>query len=336
MNIFFTLSFSLLLSFISSVEAKDNTSLSNQQLRQLFIVSDPSSVTQDKEYGGVILFKDYFIQMTNACLFKKQFPHVSVFTDQEGGNIVRLNDNPPPSAKIARTMKKEDFIRQVKLSAQSLKKACVDVNLAPMVEMNLKDDRSYGEDKDDVIKIASWFAKAMNQEGIATINKHFPFGGYGCQPLKNLNHLGLSLKKNSEAYTCHVNPHDSFYQDAHVFIDVPSDGIMVSQGIYQEFSPWPSLLEPKVGEWLRNQLHYQGIIISDSLWEIEASPTTIIRALQTVDWVMVGYTSSVEEALPFIQQALKKGILKKDDLLLKIKKIEAFKKKYYFNKDKAL
>lgn len=320
------LCFSLLNYPVAAKEARKYTDpFSDSDLRQLFIITGTTGLLKGVEYGGLVLFKQDFQRLNNsACSLKKEFPHTTLFTDQEGGEVVRLSINPPPDPKKAYTMTLEQFKQAVSSSAKSLKNACIDANLAPVVEIN-HSDRSYGNNYQAILDYSSVFSRSMNQAGVFTVIKHFPGSQENCHPLTNLSKLGLTLKKNSEATICRINDEEDLKKQLDLFTQVPSQAIMIGQNIYSNISPYPAFLEPKYRQWIVNDLHYNKVIISDALWEINAEPNTIIMALKTVDWVMVGYSRSVEEALPLIHQAIREGILSTKEIQDKLNKIQTFK-----------
>lgn len=306
-------------------KVKNLDAFSDSDLRQLFIITGTTGLLKGVQYGGLVLFKQDFQRLNNsACSLKKEFPQTTLFTDQEGGQVIRLSINPPPDPKKANAMTLQQFKQAVYISAKSLKNACVDANLAPVIEMN-HSDRSYGKNYQTIVNYSSAFSHSMNQAGILTVVKHFPGVQENCQPLKSLSKLGLTLKENSEATICRINDQEDFKKQLNLFTQIPSQALMIGQNIYSNISPYPAFLEPEYRQWIINDLHYKNVIISDALWEINAEPKTIIMALKTVDWVMVGYSRSVEDALPFIHQAIREGILPAKEIQNKLNKIQAFK-----------
>ena len=80
-----------------------------------------------------------------------------------------------------------------------------------------------------------------------------------------------------------------------------------------------------IHDFARGDIGYKGLLISDALWEIEASPKAVVMALKVVDWVMVGYAADVEAAIPYIREALKRGLITESELQAKLRRIAAFK-----------
>lgn len=317
----------LFILFNINVSAQTIEDISNENLRKLFIISGHNGIPQGVEYGGMVLFKQNLAQV-NACDIKKYYPNTLLYVDQEGGNIRRFEQYNLPSPKEAvKNNNMSQYNELLKKTAQGLKNNCIDVNLAPYVELKDENDRSYGSNYKKTKEYSTMFVNTMNQYGIKSVLKHFPGEADQCKSVNDLSHLGLKIKKNSEVYICNIRDKKEFNKNVEMFIDVPSDAIMIGQGIYKEISQYPALLEPKMREWLVNKLKYKNPIISDALWEIEATPQTIIRALKTVDFVMVGMPKTVEDSLPYIKEAIKKGELKKEDIEHKLVLFNTFQGK---------
>lgn len=310
---------SLVMGFTSTAKAE----ISDSDLRKLFIISGvwPEQIS-GVEYGGIVLFKSYFDTNKTACDLKKLHPKMTIFVDQEGGSVVRIPEAAPPSPTQARKMSETSFFAGVKQSAKRLKALCVDVNLAPMVEMSQGDSRSYGPTEQDVVARATLFSRAMQSEGIKTVLKHFPGWHDDCVSLTELNSIKLKVKPGSEAIRCRIGKNlDQFTKSVSVFKQVPADAWMIGNNIYEELGPYPSSMNPAVQELVRDKLSYKGLVISDSLWEIEAGPKAIVMALKVNDWIMVGFPTQVEAAIPVIRGAIKTGLLSEAELKEKLMRI---------------
>lgn len=310
--------------FITLIHPLIRAEISDNQLRQLFIVTNLDRSKPLLEYGGIVLFSEYFKTMGNACMLKKQYPNMTVFTDQEGGTVVRLPRHPPPAPNKAITLGIKPFKAAVKLAAKELKGACVDVNLAPVVQVGGDIERIYSRNPKEVLQYGTAFAESMHQEGIKTVNKHFPGSGDSCESLQFL--AGFTVKRGTEAYRCKIIEQEKFITGTKLFTQIPSHAWMVSQNIYEGYGNLPAFMNPTITNIARQNLGYRGLLISDALWEIEATPKAIIQALKAVDWIMVGWSHDVEKALSLIRLEINKGTIKEEHLLDKLERVKSFKK----------
>ena len=299
--------------------------ITDAELRKLFIVT--SDHPTEHQYGGIVFFKGYFQRNKTACAYKRLHPETTVFVDQEGGTVVRLPHAAPPSPAQARGMAASDFQKAVRDSAKKLKAACIDANLAPVAEVSNDQARSYGGVPEEVVPIAKSFSEAMQAEGIKTVLKHFPGWNEHCKPLTQLDSIKLKVRPNTEAQQCSVRESEryQFQMKAQTFNRVPANAWMVGNNIIAELGPYPSNMNPVVHDLMRNHLGYKGLVISDALWEIEASPKAVLMALKVVDWVMIGMSSEAENAIPFIKEGIKAGLFTEEELRAKFARIDAFK-----------
>lgn len=316
----------LILSLLSC-NALAQTTITDNELRKLFIITGTSAVSTDKVYGGVVLFKSFFEIYGNACAFKKHYSDITVFVDEEGGTVVRIPSANTPSPVQAKTMNSADLYSGVQNSGRKLKELCIDVNLAPFVEANKYTSRSYSANTKEVIEKATVFSNAMQSVGVKTVLKHFPGWNENCRAEYQLEALKLTLRPNSEVLTCSLpeSGKASFEQKIGVFKSVPANAIMVANTVIPELSEYPTTMNPKIRELLKTDLGYKNVLISDALWEIQASPKAVLKALKVVDWVMVGEAEDAENAIPAIRQAIEEGTFTEEELREKIRLIDEFK-----------
>lgn len=316
----------LILGFLTC-NALAQTPITDDELRKLFIIVGTSTISTVNNYGGAVLYKSFFEIYGNACSFKNFYKNTSVFIDQEGGSVVRISSANTPSPLQAKSLSSDEFYKSVESSAQKIKQHCVDVNLAPFVESSKYTSRSYGPDTRTVIDKATLFSTAMQANGVKTVLKHFPAWNENCKSMYELDSLKIKLRKNSEILSCSLpdSSKDIFAQKISAFKSVPSNAIMVSNIVIPELSEYPSTMNPKMRELIRNDLGYKKVIISDALWEIEPSPKTVLKVLKVVDWVMIGESEDAEKAIPEIRKAMENGEFTESEIREKIRLIDEFK-----------
>ena len=224
--------------------------------------------------GGVIFFtkniisKEQFIK--NTDYIKKNsliYPFLSI--DQEGGRVERTenihNGKKYLSAKFAAQKGIEFLKKQTEELCDELSEYEINMNFAPVLDTNTNPnnpiigERAYGDNPDDVIKNTSIVIDIHNSKGIIPVGKHFP--GHGDtsvdshieMPVVNLSKLDFEQN--------HLRPFKSA-------IDNGLDFIMVSHVYYSCYdrNPIPaSLSENILTKLLRNELNFEGIILSDDM-----------------------------------------------------------------------
>jgi beta-N-acetylhexosaminidase len=316
----------IILAFLTC-NALAQTPLTDNELRKLFIIVGYSAISTVNNYGGVVLYKSFFDIYGNACSLKKFYKNTSIFIDQEGGSVVRISSANTPSPLQSKSLSSNDFYKNVESSAQIIKQHCVDGNLAPFVESSKYTNRSYGPDTKTVIDKASLFSTAMQSQGVKTVLKHFPAWNENCKSMYELDSLNIKLRPNSEILSCSFpgGSKELFAQKISAFKSVPSNAIMVSNIVVPELSEYPSTMNPKMRDIIRNDLGYKKVIVSDALWEIEPSPRVVLKVLKVVDWVMIGEAEDAEKAIPEIRKAIENGTFTESEMREKIKLIDEFK-----------
>ena len=202
-----------------------------------------------------------------ACIQNNLGPPL-IAIDQEGGSVTRLL--PPftqfPDARVlAESENPEnalcDFAR---VCSRELRDIGVNYNLAPVLDVcdagkeYFMEKRSLGGDPEVVGKLGTHVIREMQAKGIAACAKHFP--GLGAAVVDP--HLELP-------YVAKTEP-DIRIQDILPFQQAVAAGvasIMTSHTIYHHLDPGnPATLSRKIlTDLLRNELGYDGVIITDDL-----------------------------------------------------------------------
>jgi beta-N-acetylhexosaminidase len=251
--------------------------------------SDPIRTAIAKgELGGVILFdRDTLTGTTGRNISSPQQlvaltgalraaalgggvgPELLIAVDQEGGRVARLNpsDGYPATesqALIGATNDVAHATDVATLTAITLIGAGIDMNLAPVVDLNLNPanpaigalDRSYSADPEVVIAMATATIDALRGAGIRTVIKHFPGEG---SATGNTDHGVVDVTASWS--DVELRP----FRDL-VTADLPA-GVMVGHIVNGQLDPGipASLSKPTVTGLLRGQLGWRGVVVSDDL-----------------------------------------------------------------------
>lgn len=279
----------------SSISANDSTptySLEEDMAQMLLVgfrgttLSSSNHIVRDiRDYkiGGVILF-EYDApsgrhernihgtkQLQTLCKALQELREEPLFIgiDQEGGKVCRLKSKAGfPSIISAQRMGEggEDSVRFYALrTATMLKSMGINLNFAPCVDVNVNPDcpiigkleRSFSGDETEVARYAKLWIQVCDSIGVMSCPKHFP--GHGSS--RGDSHLGLvdvsRWWQSKELY-----PYQQLIADSAVRM------IMTTHVINRQLDPsgLPATLSKKVlTSWLRDSLHYQGLIITDDM-----------------------------------------------------------------------
>jgi beta-N-acetylhexosaminidase len=189
--------------------------------------------------------------------------HEGGFVHRFGPGITRL-----PAAAYWRELAEKDGIETALAaleeaafkSGAEIRDLGVTVNLAPVAEtLNAEnraflDDRSFGEDPLFVEAAAAAFIRGMERAGIICTVKHFP-GNTGSDP----HNAAQTLNGDIEALSEMVKPFSALVKNHHI------PAIMVSHVLVPalDANRIASLSPDIMGKWLREELGFDGIILSD-------------------------------------------------------------------------
>lgn len=246
-----------------------------EKLYQMFILGtgEYCDYALQQGLGGVIFFtKD----IESANQFKKLTEHIKsvakippfLSIDQEGGRVERTENihggKKYLSAKFA-FEKGEDFLSvQTEQIAQELKSYGINLNFAPCIDTNTNPnnpiigERAFSSNPDDVIKAEKIVSNIYRQNGIIPCAKHYPgHGDANADSHLTLPKIDLPLKKMEQT---HIKPFKSSIENA---IEMVMAAHLHCTCF--EKNAIPTSLSKNALNYLRKNLNFNGIIISDDM-----------------------------------------------------------------------
>jgi beta-N-acetylhexosaminidase len=186
-----------------------------------------------------------------------------VMTDQEGGEVVRV-EGPPDASAREMGERGAGFSRaQGRATAASLRELGVNVDLAPVLDVARSGgviadtDRGFGETAARVTRTAVPFAEGLQAGGVAATAKHFPGLGAAAENT-DFEPQRIDLDKEE------LRGIDEFPYRAYV----RSGGklVMLSTATYRGLSIAPAAFSRAIAtDELRHKLGFRGVSITDSL-----------------------------------------------------------------------
>ncbi len=186
-----------------------------------------------------------------------------VMTDQEGGEVKRV-EGPPEASAATMGAAGAGFARREGLAtAVSLRRLGVNVDLAPVLDVArpggviAATERGFGTTPGQVAATAVSFATGLQDGGLAATAKHFPGLGAATENT-DFEAQRLALSK-AELRGIDQAPYRAY-------IDAGGKLVMLSTAIYPAFGNRPAAFERRIvtGE-LRRRLGFRGVTITDSL-----------------------------------------------------------------------
>src|SRR5881396_3751704 len=191
-----------------------------------------------------------------------------VATDHEGGRIVMLGRGVTifPDNLAVGTAGEETFAyKQGLLEARELRRLGIDLNLGPCLDVLTDRDspnsgrRSYGKGPKLVARYGVARLRGMTEGGLSACPKHFP--GKGHSPLDAHLKLPTITSDWDEMHAVHLVP---FFEAIAAGVEC----VMTSHPVYPRLDPSgvPATFSRRiVDEYLRGEVGFRGVIVSDDL-----------------------------------------------------------------------
>ncbi|MBI2027322.1 MAG: beta-N-acetylhexosaminidase [Deltaproteobacteria bacterium] len=251
-----------------------------------------------------------------------------ITTDQEGGDIVRIREEKyriPSAMAMGVAEKKELVERAAYYLGYHMRSLGFNLNLAPVLDINEKKldnvmgNRSFGSTAQTVGRLGRSYIKGLQKAGLSAAAKHFPGHGNALgDSHKGISRIPYSFDKVKQF---DVIP----FQDA---IKQEVDVIMTAHITLKDDTLPVSLSEKYLNQYLRTELGFEGIILSDDmemnavLKEFGLQNAIIQSFLAGTDMMMVaGKKKNQKAAFNAIVHALNKGVISEERLNQSVRRI---------------
>lgn len=251
-----------------------------EKIGQLFMVSfngeeaneEAQILIQQAHIGGVIYYSwanglhntQQISTLSSSLQALAQIP-LLIAIDQEGGRVERLKNGFTTSIgnlALANLGNEDAVQNECFIRGKELLSVGINLNLAPVVDINSNPNnpiigsRSFGNRPETVVQFANKALEGYRQSQILTCLKHFP--GHGDVDIDSHLDLPILHKTKNELDQCELIP----------FIQLASktDLIMTAHLKIPSIDPdLPSTFSSKIISILRNEIQFNGVIITDSL-----------------------------------------------------------------------
>ena len=230
------------------------------------------SLAREFSLGGVILFARNIVEPEQvaelafgAARLVPELP-AWVSVDQEGGRVARLKapfTEWPPMATLGRSGDVALAERFARALAAELKAVGITLDYAPVLDVHTNPknpvigDRALAESADQVGRLGAAIIRALQGEGVAACGKHFP--GHG--DTSTDSHLELPLVEHPPDRLREVE-----FAPFRAAIEAQVATIMTAHVLVPSLDEdAPATLSPRIVGMLREELGYQGVILSDDL-----------------------------------------------------------------------
>lgn len=312
-----------------------------EKVGQLFLARVPEENQiqdiQDYHLGGYLLFDRDMAGQGQADLKKTIAAYQAASTtplliasDEEGGTVTRLSYNKivTPAFESPQSLYAaggwDAIVADVDRKAAIFKELGIQAGMFPDADVATDEnafiyDRTIGLDAAGTSEYVTKVVTEAKKEKIAATLKHFP--GYG---------------NNSDSHTEIVTDNRSLeelentdYKPFEAGIAAGADSILVSHNIINAIdSSQPASISLAVHEVLREQLHFEGVIMTDDmdmagLADFTSQEEAGLKALQAGNDLIL--SSSYSQQIPYILQAIEKGEYSEEQLNQSVERILKWK-----------
>ena len=302
-----------------------------EKVGQLFFARCPSmhaaALASEYHLGGYILFGRDFQDRTRAEVTADIAAYqraadlpLLIGVDEEGGTVVRVSSNPelaphrfqsPQELALSSSGQGDIFAEDAREKSGLLLGLGINVNFAPVADVSTDPadfihDRTLGRDAQATAGYVASVVGAMEESRIGSVLKHFP--GYGDN---EDTHTGIAVDQRS---------YDSFetsdFLPFEAGISAGADAVLVSHNIVTCMdSQLPASLSPEVHRVLREELGFNGVVLTDDLAmdaidQYAEDGSAAVLALQAGNDMVL--TTDFTQQIPQVLQALADGSLSQE------------------------
>lgn len=257
-------------------------------------------------------------------------------SDDEGGEVQRVTDGEKSQRYYGKKAEEdglesaqEELISDYKERAQTILESGINMNLAPVADLSSDNsymgqyERSFGPDFDITSSLLEKAVQVYEEKGLISCLKHFP--GYG-----NGQNTHEPQQYHLTANKSRVNRYIDVFKKG---IEAGAPAILRSHLYYDAIdSENPAILSKEVGNIIRNDLNFDGVVITDALNMQTITKYYTDVAELAVKCVEAGndmlMTDKVDESIQAIKQAVNSGRIDEATIDESVRRILTMKFEY--------
>lgn len=272
---------------MSEKEAKD-------LIRQKFIISSYDTYYPN-QYGAYLIPKN---EMFKGVCSNKRNKQNLYLVDHEGGQVRRIPST-TLSAKDSMNISMQAYSKMWRDDLNWIQMNCLDVTLGPTVDVALN-SRSYSKDLSFNFKIVDQLIKeSYSKFKVKYTIKHFPGTYEKCDqpdPKREQQICNLDMKEINSGWGNYLR-------------NTPPPSLMVSHNYYKtkQDEKTPAFMDEDILKYLRDDVKYNGVLITDALWELEKPVDTkdLIIMFKYNDLIMMLSHEKIEQSINVLYKVSK-------------------------------
>ena len=226
--------------------------------------------------GGVILFSRNFasVEQVRALIddiHRLREPRLLIAVDQEGGRVQRFREGftrLPAVRRLGEVYDRDprlarEYARSTGwLMASELRAVGVDISFAPVLDLDcgvsaVIGDRAFHSDPEAIADIAHAYMIGMRDADMEATGKHYP--GHGSVEADSHIDLPVDERRFEDIRAEDLLPFERM-------IHFGMAAVMAAHVVYPALDPTPAGFSRRwIGEILRGELNFQGVVFSDDL-----------------------------------------------------------------------
>lgn len=304
---------------------------------------DKSLIT-DYHVGGFILYANNLVTRQQTHSLVSDLKEINkwnklplfISVDQEGGRISRLPEveNTPSSLVIGNKNDKEYAYRIGRKIGENVKSFGFNLDYAPVLDINSNPenpvigDRSFGNNADIVHNMGIQVMKGIQAEKVISVVKHFP--GHGDTVVDSHIQLPKVNKSLTQLQNLELIPFE-------YAINNGADVVMVAHILLPKLDKtYPaSMSKAVITDLLRNQLHFDGVVITDDMTmgaivdNFEIGEAAVDSILAGSDIILVAHdNTNIHTVIKSIKTAVENNIITEDRINESVERVMELKNNY--------
>lgn len=299
----------------------------------------------ERKIGGLILYGGNVYEtayLTNALQEWAKIP-LLISSDLERGlgNQIEGATQFPPLMALGAIGAQEQAYLMGRVTGEEARAIGIHLTYAPVVDVNINPEnpiinvRSFGEDPEQVSRMAVAFIRGCQENGLMATAKHFP------------GHGDTNLDSHSQLPTVSGDIERLNKVELYPFRQAIEAGVSVIMTAHLEVPALdsrpnlPATLSPKIiSELLREELGFKGLIVTDAMTmggitTLYSPEEAALKAVQAgVDVILK--SPQPEAVIDFLIQAVRKGEIPEKGIDASVKRILEAKAKLGLHKNKLV
>ena len=248
-------------------------------------------------------------------------------SDEEGGTVTRISSMLETPFQSPMTLYHqggmEAVLSDTKQKAELLKSVGINAGLFPVADLAREQsafiyDRTIGQDVQTTASYVQQVVEELKKSKVGSTLKHFP--GYG---------------DNGDSHTAIIQDNRSLdelrqadFLPFQAGIDAGADSVLVSHNILSKIDTVPSSISPKITDFLRKELHFKGVIMTDDfdmagIADFVSQDEAAFQVIVAGNDLILG--SSYQTQIPYLLKKISSGELTEERIDESVRRILTWK-----------